>query len=261
MESLTPQQFIFETPLYHDISWTGKESNDLIDIIYHSGTIDGPCLACRKETTYRRADKVIVRNYAPEAAQLSYHRINYACSRDDRHKVVIFINVSLSEKVFRKIGQFPSLASLHGGKLNMYRKVLDDEKFLELSKGFGLASHGVGIGSFVYLRRVFEYLLEEAHQAKLLEPEWNESSYQKARVGEKIRLLKSILPSFLVDHAVLYKILSKGLHELSEDECLKVFPVVTVGIELILDEKIRIRDNDLKIQNAKKTISELASQI
>jgi hypothetical protein len=53
---------------------------------------------------------------------------------------------------------------------------------------------------------------------------------------------------------------AKGLHELSEDECLKIFPVVTAGIELILDEKIRIKENEIKEINAEKAISKLASQ-
>jgi len=34
---------------------------------------------------------------------------------------------------------------------------------MELSTAIGLYSHGVGIGSLIYLRRVFEFLIDEAY--------------------------------------------------------------------------------------------------
>jgi hypothetical protein len=39
------------------------------------------------------------------------------------------------------------------------------KRYKKFTKGLGLAAHGVGIGSFVYLRRIFENLIEEAHTA------------------------------------------------------------------------------------------------
>jgi len=49
--------------------------------------------------------------------------------------------------------------------------------------------------------------------------------------------------------------LSKGLHELSEDECLKHFSVVRLGIELILDQKIEERERQKKLDKASKAIN------
>jgi len=40
-----------------------------------------------------------------------------------------------------------------------YRLVLRGDNWAELYKAVGLAAHGEGIGSFVYLRRVFERLI------------------------------------------------------------------------------------------------------
>ncbi len=36
----------------------------------------------------------------------------------------------------------------------------------------------------------------------------------------------------------MYSILSKGIHELSEEECLQYFKLMKIGIELILDEQL-----------------------
>ncbi|GFD75677.1 hypothetical protein KUL113_50970 [Tenacibaculum sp. KUL113] len=66
----------------------------------------------------------------------------------------------------------------------------------------------------------------------------DEETYKRARMNEKIEMLSAELPEFIVENKSMYSILSKGIHELSENECLKAFPIVKVGIEIILDEKI-----------------------
>lgn len=53
---------------------------------------------------------------------------------------------------------------------------------------------------------------------------------------EKIEMLKESIPEFLVSNKALYSILSKGIHELSENECLEMFPVMKTSIEYILYE-------------------------
>jgi hypothetical protein len=64
-----------------------------------------------------------------------------------------------------------------------------------------------------------------------------------------------------VEHKVLYAILSKGIHELSEEECLQAFPVVRLGIELILDEKIEQQEKERKIKDASKAIQNLSGSV
>ena len=73
-------------------------------------------------------------------------------------------------------------------------------------------------------------------------------------MDEEIPLLKDLLPSFLVENRKMYSILSKSIHELSEEECLAAFNVVRLGIELILDEKIEKKEKERKINNATKEI-------
>ena len=52
--------------------------------------------------------------------------------------------------------------------IKKYRKILGKEKYGEFGRAVGLYTHGIGIGSYVYLRRIFENLIEEAHQTKSL---------------------------------------------------------------------------------------------
>jgi hypothetical protein len=158
----------------------------------------------------------------------------------------------------QKIGQFPSLATLNLYDVRSYSSVLDKETFRELTKAIGLAAHGVGVGSFVYLRRIFENLVEEAHRATQGASGWDEAAYSKARMGEKILQLAHLLPKFLVDNRLMYGILSKGIHELTEAECLTAFPVVKLGIEIILDAKIRALEEQKKLEKAALAIQHLA---
>jgi hypothetical protein len=126
--------------------------------------------------------------------------------------------------------QYPSKADLATPEMQKYRKVLGDETFRELTRSVGLASHGVGVGAFVYLRGIFEILIEKARQEASTEQGWDEQAFEKDRLDEKILRLKSHLPQFLVNNRALYGIRSVGVHKLSEVECLEAFPFVRVGI-------------------------------
>lgn len=80
-------------------------------------------------------------------------------------------------------------------------------------------------------------------------------------MDEKISLLKNHLPDFLVENKSLYSILSKGIHELSEQGCLGAFPIVKLGIEMILDEKIREKERKAKEEEARKAIGKLTEEL
>ncbi|ASA21293.1 short-chain dehydrogenase [Paenibacillus donghaensis] len=188
------------------------------------------------------------------------HNLKFLCSRNINHTLLFFFNTDESvdgEITITKIGQFPSTADIANEATKKYVKVLGRDLSREFNKAIGLVSHGVGIGSFVYLRRIFENLIEEAHSEAKSETDWNEEEYLKARMNEKVGLLKGQLPEFLVQHKSLYSILSKGIHELSEEECLEMFSIVRSGIELILDEKLEKIKKDKKIAEASRSIEAL----
>ena len=194
-----------------------------------------------------------------------HHRFNFTfalafvCSRDKSHRGYFIFRSH--EGILQKIGQYPSLADLAVPDLQKYRSVLGAEKFTELTRAVGLASHGVGVGAFVYLRRIFETLIKKARDQAATDMGWDEEAFQNARMDEKIALLKQHLPKFLIDNKKLYGIMSMGVHTLSETECLAAFPIVRVGIELILDEHLEKQARERKISDATKNISTLGSTL
>lgn len=76
-------------------------------------------------------------------------------------------------------------------------------------------------------------------------------------MDEKIVLLKNHLPQTLVGNAGMYTILSRGIHALSEDDCLKYFDTIRLGIELILDEKIEREERQKKLKRVADELSRI----
>jgi hypothetical protein len=81
------------------------------------------------------------------------------------------------------------------------------------------------------------------------------------RMDERIRELREHLPEFLVENAAIYGILSKGLHELEEKQCLEAFATVRVAIEVILDERLAADERNRKITTASRSINDLNSAL
>ncbi len=208
-------------------------------------------------TTLQQATTKL-KNLLPIIEQRAY-LIPLFCTRDSNH--LQWFIVLVKGKTFQKIGQYPSIGDLKIPGVKKYAPLLGSVRFRELSRSIGLASHDVGIGAFVYLRRIFESLIVEAHEEAAKTDGWAEERYEKSRMEDKIKLLKNWLPDLLVKNAKLHSLLSKGIHELSEEECLKYFNTVKVVIELILDEKLEKREREKKVEEAQKSLGQAIDEI
>lgn len=266
-------EYYLEAPIYKSFDFEVKDMRNWFILLFSVFNIDSYCVECKKESTFTSISNYPLFNGMPvkeykmfikfigESYFNDFNTINkyFICARNSSHKLV-FITLVKNSKII-KIGQYPSIADLSITSVEKYRKILGS-KYSEFSRSIGLKAHGIGIGSFVYLRRIFEGLIEEAHQEALKkETVWDEGNYQKSRMDEKINILNGYLPVFLIENKTIYSILSKGVHELSEEECLSIFEVVKVGIELILDEKIQIVERNKKIEDAKKTLSSVNQKL
>jgi hypothetical protein len=247
--------FCLNTPLYRKFHF--KKGFQFFTLEYFKGTIDCHCHDCGRHSVFACKEKEY--NEHGEHYENYLFRLLFFCTRDSRHQLYFVFRAHNGE--LEKIGQFPSLGDLASPDLLKYLPVLGNEKHRELIRGVGLASHDVGIGAFIYLRRVFEHLIESAHSKAKTEAGWVETVFEKSRMDEKIQSLKYFLPPFLVENRVLYKILSSGVHELSEQDCLKAFPAVKLGIELILDDELERHKREKKIEAGKKALNLTAQEI
>ena len=143
-----------------------------------------------------------------------------------------------------KIGQWPSLADISLDELKPYRKGMTKEDSSELHKAIGLASHGAGVGSFVYIRRVFERIIYSRFDLHKDEMRWDEDDFKRMRMDDKVLLLKDFLPEFLVENRKIYGILSIGIHELDDTTCLSWFGAMKESVFFILEDDKKKREEN-----------------
>lgn len=279
-----PSQFIVDEPLYRPLPYDGEEVWQILDIIYYTGSYDAICLECKKIATFQAISPPrppeFKRNMQREALErregltvnpptipTGLHVLSGQCTRDTYHDPQKFIfwtgyrrvrtadNKVLPETFIEKIGQHPSFADMLLPAVRDYRPILGPERMSEFNKAIGLAAHGVGVGSYVYLRRIFETLIDDAYAVAVKVTEWDDDAYRNDRMSERINLLKNHLPEFLVKNSDIYSLLSKGIHELTENECLEYFDTLRVGIELMLDARLEAMERDRKMQEASAALS------
>jgi len=233
-------QFYFETPLYELIRIEDLEKD------YHLGDVDAYSVLNNIETTYKITYKYLG-NDRPYLNNISCFELN--CKRKSDDKLIFFAYED--DECIIKIGQIPSLTDLQFGELGKkYDKQLGREDLKLYKKAIGLAAHGVGAGSFVYLRRIFEKLILATFKDHSKDLNISELDFNKKYMADKVDILKDYLPSQLVSMRSIYSILSSGVHELIEEDCLAYFPALKLSIELILDQQI---ENDLKNNRDKAT--------
>ena len=154
----------------------------------------------------------------------------FVCSmNEDHHLDYIVLTTDTS---MMKIGQYPSVADMTFPKLDAYKHVISKEDRKELGTAIGLFASGVGAGSYVYLRRILERIIYKAKETA--GDTVNDEKFEQAKMAERIKMLEGYLPETLTKNTIIYGILSKGIHELSEEECLRYFPVVKECIYQIL---------------------------
>jgi len=261
-EPMPPKKYSYEEvfldiPLYKELLYDKDQQDSVLDNLKNfKFTFDCYCLECESQSVFRRKSPNV---QYPQTAVLGTYEVIFGCSRDRDHELIFIFY--FGEEKFQKIGQIPSIADLQKAEIQKYHIILGDEKYREFSRAIGLVAHGVGIGSFVYLRRIFESLIEEAHEIASGQSDWDEDGYSDSRMEEKITKLKDYLPEFLVKNRKIYSILSKGIHELSEEECLTHFEALKVGIEIILDQKLEEKKREEKIKGAQISLEAITNSL
>ncbi len=297
----SPTQFFLDTPPYREFEIGKTGVPDVLRLQFYTGTLDTFCPECHRESVFASLAAPLRAAYGRPGqpkpievddlidgvtkAGLPYDpkspsgvtgpltlsemgplvrtdrvfEVSFACTRDKGHCLYFFFRVWKGK--VSKVGQSPSLADLQTSDIKKYRKLLGNDRFLEFHRAIGLHAHGVGVGAFVYLRRIFEDLIAAARREAAKAPGWDQEAFARSRMDEKILLLKDHLPRFLVENRAMYSILSCAIHDLAEDDCRTYFEPVKGGIELILDEKLAQLEREAKTANTAKAITRIKGQI
>jgi len=261
VRKISKHEFYFETPLYDQILVKDLEEN------FFSGDVDGYSNTLQDNTTYSIEFNwidIVDEKYQQYRDDLKkgFAEITLTCKRKNNDVLRFFVwnNEINDDGILMKVGQFPSVADLEFEKLQKkYEKVLDKKYLKEFKRAVGLSAHGIGVGSFVYLRRIFENLIFQTFESNKEKIEIEGKEFKTKRMEDKIDILKSFLPSQLVKMKSIYGILSKGIHKLDDKVCLTYFSPLKLSIELILDQKIEEKkkaDRDKLVEQEIKDIQQ-----
>jgi len=290
----TPEDFFLRTGLY--TRFPLRDNNEshaagILGIEFYPGSLKALCVNCGEESVFR-TDRIqsgeLTKPQRPHSAAISnsqqvayratldelagcqpwshqyafsnhFFSVQFYCSRDFSHRLLF--TGAVADLVLLKTGQFPSFADLASNQVSRYRKVLGAERSREYTRAINLFSHDIGIGSLVYLRRILESLIEEAHAIALTEPNWDDTPWVRLRVQERIKFLGSHVPSFLRENEGIHAILSKGVHELTEQQCLLHFPVLRSAIDLILEERLAVIESESKRKEISRALGEIRGRL
>jgi hypothetical protein len=237
------EKFLFEAPLYARYALPAGSNEGIHQV-------DGYCPSCKREGPFHVVHKS---DPADWRSKPGYVTVVLRCARVDKHQ--IYFEVLADKSGVQKYGQYPSYASIAQDETKAYRKYLSEQDGQELHKAIGLAAHGVGIGSFVYMRRILERIIRSRFDQYKSEEGWTEDDWTKRRTGERINLMRQHLPDFMVQNSKLYSILSLGIHELNEDDCLRFFPVARESLMFILEDDDRKKAELARRAEAQKAIA------
>jgi hypothetical protein len=236
------EHLLFEAPIYAEFKL--KEGR-----FPKGDNLQGYCPFCKSESIF----KVRAGNTPSIPANEVFTDFQCRCVRDEAH--MVRFNLRVFQDRVGKCGQFPAYATIEQGSIKGLRKVIPGEDGAELARAIGLASHGVGIGSFVYVRRIFERVIKRKFDDLQVSESWPANALDGKRIDERIQLMKDHLPDFLVRNTRLYGILSLGIHELKEQDCLDFFTVAYSSIKFILDEDRRKREEKTERAEAERAIA------
>ena len=173
----------------------------------------------------------------------------FSCEYNHRFKMIM---ETLGDNELIKIGQFPSPMFFSDKINNDVFKILDKNEKSYYMLSVKSHNNNLNIASFVYLRRVFESLLEKAIKQ-------SNTNFDGMKTKDKIKHLvkEGLLNDMLMNtgYNVLYSLLSDGVHNLSEEQCKEQYELLKSAVEIILEDEIYKRN----LEKRKKIIGNLLS--
>lgn len=187
------------------------------------------------------------------------------CNNFRRTYLLRFENVTIEEtdeddeynQVFAsKVGQFPAQSIEAEKTMENY---LSEKNLTLYKRGIITESQSYGIGAFAYYRQILENTIDtlldevlkfaESASAKELKLKITEAK-QKQSTAEKIDIISSYLPATLSPSGknifkLMYSALSDGIHNKSDEDCLKIAQSLRTCMVFLI-KKIEERNEDDK---------------
>lgn len=266
MENVFINEELFKTPLYKKIE-IDEETKNYKFFPYDSLKLELYCNECKKRRIYSFMNsKNAFINMAPGASdnnvkdelkKIDFFRL--IAQADCGHHLVADFRV-INKNYIEKIGQYPSIYDMNEEINNkQFLKLLDQEYASYYKTACSLYSFNSCIGALVYLRRIFEKLLIDIFNYNEDKISIKFEDYKKMKMKEKINEIKNYLPQIMQEQGfnIIYAKISDGIHNLTEEECSNIFPILKEGIEEILIDRLAEKDKEKRRQKISTRLNNL----
>jgi len=148
----------------------------------------------------------------------------------------------VAKDLIQKVGENPSYYDIHKNDITPYKDYINKEDFETLKKAEMLAGQGYYIGAATYLRRIFESIISMVFDSNQVAIKLSPEEFKKLKTHQKIDKVRTYLPKSKASHEMFkkdskfYTAVSDGVHNLTEEECQKVYPVFKAAIIMILTD-------------------------
>lgn len=256
------RQFLLEAGLYDSIeaSKCPEETFKRIEAA-NLGTFDCYCVDCKKETPFICQEHNTpnrgggLRNNNALVSPPSVFAVRSVCQRCLKTYFYVFRR---EKETLTKIGQLPSIADIAFSELKEIDTGLKDGDRKELGKALGLYAHGAALGGFAYLRRVFERMIVRAHE-RMVSAGREVEGFEGLKMADRIKSVSEELPDAVVAQKGVFAVLSLGLHELDEEKCKELFPLMKAVIFQMLEQEEHLRKKAKSERDTAAALSKVLS--
>ncbi|OOM68089.1 hypothetical protein [Clostridium sp. BL-8] len=176
----------------------------------------------------------------------------YECCINNKHKKYN-IYYKCGNKII-KIGQYPS--EVDNGSSELIEKIkkicdkMDSKEIIKYTKtALIMESYGYGIASLLYIRRAFE---------KLIAISENKQEIDNTGITMKERIKRNkFLPEQIKNDSRIYNIISEGIHNQTEEECMKLFKVIKTGLIILIAKTYAYVEEKKQLEELSKNVSAL----
>jgi hypothetical protein len=212
---------------------------------------------CQKKQVWARTSE---RAFVPFTGPASeFHQVFYGCRncRLSRVNYFVLLHIDKTRVEITKVGQWPPLS--RDPDAVVVASWSDNDKLL-YRDALTFRNSNKGIGALPYLRRIIEThlrdvltLIADAHTRKPIDgfdPVKCEKVQGSHNFSEKLDFAKAFLPADLVPAGTpnpigtLYELISEGIHEKTESECVDVFDRCKAAFEFVVKKLTEAKRED-----------------
>ena len=236
-------EFLENYPLYRKFEFIAPYKLDDIDKV----NINLFCEECNSNQTFNMEyDYSDISSFFNDDSGGQVVILRYLCAHCNYYRRIFVIRIDKSRKYILKVGQYPpwdiSVEKKYKKYLGKYEKYYINGKICE--------SQGYGIGANAYYRRVIEGIIDDL--LDMILQLMNKDEKQEYKIAlietknsknaqEKIALVKDLLPKSLLPEQfnplkTLHGVLSEGIHEKDDEECLKDAEIIREIITYLIKQ-------------------------